>query len=132
MRTNVRLLQKSRTFSEEFKRVLVQDFESGKLSVGQLGRLHRINPQTIYKWIYKYSTVNERGVRIVEKSQSSTQKMKDQEKRIAELERALGQKQMKIDYLEKMMDLAKEEFDIDIKKNFNTSQSVGSENTAGN
>lgn len=111
MRTNVRLLQKNRTFSAEFKRGMVKYFESGRLSVGQLGRLHKIDLQTIYK----YSSVNERGIRIVEKSQSSTQRMKDQEKRIAELERALGQKQMKIDYLEKMMDLAKEELDIDIK-----------------
>jgi uncharacterized coiled-coil protein SlyX len=65
----------------------------------------------------------------VEKSQSSSQKMKDQEKRIAELERVLGQKQMQIDYLEKMMELAGDELNIDIKKNFNTSQLGGSENT---
>lgn len=129
MKTSIRLLQKRRTFSEEFKRGIVKEFESGKLSVSQLGKLHKINVQTIYKWIYKYSTVNEKGVRIVEKSQSSSQKMKDQEKRIAELERALGQKQMKIDHLEKMMELASDELNIDIKKNSDTSRSGGSKNT---
>jgi hypothetical protein len=61
--------------------------------------------------------------------ESSSQKVKDLEKRLAELERMLGQKQIKIDYLEKMIDIAKEELDIDIKKNFNTPPSSGSEKT---
>ena len=126
MKANIRLIQKKRSFSEEFKPGLVRDFESGKFSVGQLGRLHKISAQIIYRWIYKYSTSNERGVRIVEKTQSSTQKMKDLEKRIAELERALGQKQIKIDYLEKMIELADEELNIDIKKNSGTLPSTGS------
>lgn len=66
---------------------------------------------------------------MVEKSQSSTQKMKDLEKRIADLERAVGQKQIKIDYLEKMIEIAKTDLNIDIKKNYNTPPSVGSERT---
>lgn len=127
-----KLLQKHRSFSEDFKRSLVMEFESGKFTVAQLGRLHMIDRQLIYKWIYKYSTTNERGVIMVEKSQSSTQKMKDLEKRLAELERALGQKQMKIDFLEKMIELAKTELDIDIKKNFSTPPSTGSGRTKDN
>ena len=51
------------------------------------------------------------------------------EARIKELERAVGQKQMNIDFLEKMIELAKEEFNIDIKKNSNTPQSGGSKKT---
>ena len=127
IRTNVRLIQKHRSFSEEFKRNLVTDFESGKFTVLQLSRLHKIKDQLIYNWIYKYSTTNQKGVIMVEKAQSSTQKMKDLEKRIAELERAVGQKQIKIEYLEKMIDIAKDELNIDIKKNSNTPPSVGSE-----
>lgn len=129
MKANVRLIQKHRFFSEEFKRSLVKEFESGKLSVRQLSRLHKISNQSIYKWIYKYSTTNEKGFRVVEKSQSSTHKMNDLEKKIADLERALGQKQIKIDYLEKMIELANDELNIDIKKNSNTSQSAGLEST---
>jgi hypothetical protein len=41
----------------------------------------------------------------------------------------VGQKQIKIDYYEKMIDLAKEELDIDLKKNFDTPQSTGSVKT---
>lgn len=43
-------------------------------------------------------------------------KLKELQSRIAELERALGQKQMNIDYLEMMIELAKKEYDIDIEK----------------
>ena len=47
---------------------------------------------------------------------SQAHKFKQMEARIKELERAVGQKQMNIDYLEKMIDLAKEHYDMDIKK----------------
>ena len=56
---------------------------------------------------------------------SATRKLKELETRIKELEQIVGQKQIKIDFLEKMIDLAREELDIDIKKNSNTLQSGG-------
>jgi transposase len=45
------------------------------------------------------------------------------------LNAAVGQKQIMIDYLEKMIDLAKETYSIDIKKNSNTPPSGGSKPT---
>jgi hypothetical protein len=84
---------------------------------------------SIYKWIYKFSTFNEKGSRVVEMKNSSTQKMKELEARIKELEGIVGRKQINIDYLEKMIDIAKDELNIDIKKNSNTPQSAGSKNT---
>jgi uncharacterized coiled-coil protein SlyX len=47
---------------------------------------------------------------------SQTTKLKELEQRIKELEQNVGQKQIKIEFLEKMIDLAKQEFNIDIKK----------------
>jgi transposase len=129
MKANVKLISKQRKFSEEFKKSIVNDFESGKFSVPQLERLHSIDCKSIYNWIYKYSRSNERGQRIVEMKDSSTQKLKALEQKIKDLERTVGQKQIQIDYLEKMIDIAKDELDIDIKKNFNTPQSSGSERT---
>ena len=129
MKANIKLIRKSRKFSEEFKKSIVNDFESGKFSVLQLERLHKIHCQVIYRWIYKYSNFNEKGARIVEMKDSSTQKLKALEEKIKELERTVGQKQIMIDYLETMMEVAKEELNIDIKKNFNTPQSSGSGTT---
>ena len=122
-------IRKRRKYSEEFKKRIVADFESGKYSVPQLERLHGVGNPTIYRWIYKFSTFNEKGFRIVEMKDSSSKKMKDLEARVKELESVVGRKQIMIDYLEKMMEIAKEELDIDIKKNFGTPQSTGSGKT---
>lgn len=129
MKANVRSIRKQRKYSIEFKKRIVSDFESGKYSVPQLEKLHGVTNPTIYSWIYKFSTFNEQGFRIVEMKDSSSKKMKELEARVKELESAVGRKQIKIDYLEKMMDIAKEELDIDIKKNFGTPQSTGSGKT---
>ena len=52
--------------------------------------------------------------------QQDSESVKTQEllKRVAELERTLGQKQMVIDYQDKLLELASKELEIDIKKNF--------------
>jgi len=126
MRANLKTIRKQRFYSEEFKRQLVSDFESGKFSVPQLEKLHKVSNGSIYRWIYKYSTFNEKGFRVVEMKDSSDKKLKELEQKIKDLEQVVGQKQIKIDYLEKMMDIAKDELDIDIKKNYNTPQSGGS------
>lgn len=129
MKANLRKLQKHRVFSEEFKREIVSLFESGKFSVIQLEKLYGISNPTIYRWIYKFSTFNEKGVRIVEMKESSSNKLKELERKIKELEQIVGQKQIKIDFLEKMIDIAKDEMQIDIKKNCATPPSNGSATT---
>ena len=113
-------LRSRRLFSEEFKKARVQEYEKGEYSVRELSRLFDIQTKVIYHWIYKYSTYNKKGAIIVEMKGSGKQKLKDYEKRIAELERALGQKQLSIDFLEKMIELAEEEYQIKIKKNSDT------------
>ena len=129
MKSNVRSIRKQRRYSEEFKRRLVSDFEKGKFSVPQLEKLHGVPHATIYRWIYKFSIFNESGFRVIEMKDSSNKKMKELEARVKELERTVGRKQIMIDYLEKMMEIAKDELDIDIKKNFGTPQSTGSGKT---
>ena len=129
MKANVRRIKKYRKYSEEIKRRAVVEYEQGDYSVLQLAKMYEVSPTAIYKWIYKFSTYNERGFRVVEMKESASQKVKDLEKKLAELERVVGQKQIKIDYLEKMMDIAKDELNIDIKKNSDTPQSTGSDKT---
>ena len=120
MQAKIRVIQKHRAFSEEFKKELVRLFETGRFSVDQLDRLYGVPHQSIYNWIYKYSTFNEKGTRIVEMKQSSTNKVKALEQKVKDLERLLGQKQIKIDFLEEMIDVAKDELNIDIKKKSST------------
>ncbi len=118
-------IQSRRIFNEEFKKARIKDYESGKFTVSEISRLYHIERPVVYRWIYKYSAYNKKSIRVVEMSESSTKKLKDLEQRIKELEQIVGQKQLKIDYLEKMIDIAKEEMDIDIKKNSGTLQSGG-------
>ncbi len=127
MKANLKNVRKVRHYSEDFKREIVSVFESGKLSVLQLEKLYGISNSLIYNWIYKFSTFNEKGFRVVEMKESNIDKLKHLEQKIKELEQIVGQKQIKIDYLEKMIDIAKEDLNIDIKKNYNTPQWTGSE-----
>ena len=129
MKANLRSIRKQRRYSEELKKQIVSEFESGKFSVLQLGKLYGIKFQLIYHWIYKYSTFNEKGYRVVEMKDSSTKKLKELEARIKELEGIVGRKQIRIDYLEKLIELAGEDYDIDLKKNSDTPQSTGSSKT---
>jgi transposase-like protein len=123
MKANLQKIKKTRRYSESFKKSVVASYEKGELSVLELSRLHGVHNVSIYKWIYKYSTFNEKGYRVIEHKMSTSKKVKELEEKIKDLERKVGQKQITIDYLETMMEVAKDELNIDIKKNFNTLQS---------
>ena len=121
-------IRRKRKFSEDFKLKIVKQYESGEFSVVEMAKIYDISFQTIYNWIYKYSKYNKQSIQVVEMKDSQAHKIKQMEARIKELEQAVGQKQMNIDYLEKMIELAKENYDIDIKKNSNSLHSGGSKN----
>ena len=123
---NKRKLRKRRTFSEQIKRQAVADFRTGKHTALDLAELYHCHHQTIYNWIYKYSPGDSPKVNVVEMSQSTDQKIKDLQTKIAKLERMVGQKQIRVDFLEKMIELAEEEYDLDLKKSFSSKQSSGS------
>lgn len=119
-----------RLFTEDFKKRCVQEYERGEFTVKELGKLYQIKEVVIYRWIYRYSTYNKRKIKVVEMAESSGKKLKDLHKRIEELERIVGQKQLNIDFLEKMIELAKDQYGIDIKKNSGTPPSTGSGTTS--
>lgn len=117
MKTNLKVLKKHLIYTKEFKVQLVKEFETGKFSVPQLEKLYSISNSSIYSWIHKYSTFNEKGIRIVEMKESSTSKLKELAQKVKDLEQIVGKKQIQIDYLEKMIDISKDDLNIDIKKN---------------
>jgi transposase len=129
MLKNGKRVRRHRRFSEDFKLKIVELYEKGEYSVSELNKIYEISSECIYNWIYKYSKYNQKNIQVVEIKDSQSNKLKELEKKVQELERAVGQKQMKIDYLNKIIDLAKEEFDIDIKKNSDTPHFGGSKIT---
>jgi len=132
MLKNGKRIKRRRRFSEDFKLKIVKEYESGKHSVYEMEKIYDISNSLIYGWIYKYSKYNKKSIQVVEMKNSQAEKVKMMEARIKELEQVVGKKQMNIDYLEKMIDLAKEHYDIDIKKNSNTQHSGGSKKTKDN
>ena len=116
MEANLQEIRKHRYYSEEFKKRLVASFEKGEFSVPQLEKLYGIRNTSLYRWVYKYSRFNEKGCRIVEMESSDENKLNELIKKVKELEQMVGQKQIAIEYLEKMIELAKTDLNIDIKK----------------
>jgi len=132
MQVNLNKIRKRRVFSIDLKKQIVKQYEKGENTVLELSRFYQVSTQSVYTWIYKYSNIEKQSIQVVEMKQSNSKKQKELEAKIAELERAVGVKQMNIDFLEKMIDLASQEYGIDIKKNFSTPQSTGLEKTKGN
>ena len=126
METNLKKIKRKRIFSEELRRKAVKEYEKGEMTVLELSKSYGVSDTSVYNWIYKYSQFEKKSIQIVEVKMSNTHKIKELESKIKDLERAVGVKQMNIDFLEKMIEIAKEELDIDIKKNYNTKHSNGS------
>lgn len=118
-----------RHFSEDLRRNAVKEFEKGKISVQQLSRDYNVSPTTIYNWVRKFGNLERQSIHIVEMKESNSQKIKDLESKIKKLERIVGQKQIAIDFKDKMIELAEKEYNISIKKNSCTPQSTGSAQT---
>lgn len=109
-------LKPLRIFSEAFKRQRVSDIEQGLLTPTETHRLYNIAIPTIYRWIHKYSTHLEHHTRQVVELESEEHQTKMLLERVAELERAVGQKQLQIDVLTKMLEEAEEVLGPEWKK----------------
>lgn len=106
----------SRTFGEKFKKQIVKGIENNRYTVREVSELYDVSTTAIYKWVYKYSILYEQGYKQIIEPMSDTKKIKDLLSRIKELESAVGKKQMKIDFLEKLIDISEQDYGIDIKK----------------
>ena len=118
-------IKQRRSFSEEFKKSKVKDVVEKRISIKDLSEIYGVTRTAVYKWLYKYSPRHERKSILVVQMESEEQKTKELLRRVAELERAVGQKQMEIDFLNKLLELGSEEMGFDLKKNFSTRLSNG-------
>ena len=104
-----------RRFSESFKKKKVKDIELGKVKVSEISKAYQVTPAAVYKWINNFGSIT-KPERIIVESKSDTQKILALKKRIAELERLVGQKEIEIVFKDKMIDIAEDKFGIEIKK----------------
>lgn len=125
-------IRSNRTFSEEFKKSKVKELLGKQITVTQLSRLYGVTRTAVYKWLYHYSADHERRSTLVVQMESESYKTQRLQQRVAELERAIGQKQLEIDFLNKLLEVASDEIGYDVKKNFSLKLSNGTESDAKN
>lgn len=111
-------IRKHRIFSEEFKRDKVDKLRSGQLTISQLCKLWQISTTTAYNWLYAYSPQHAKGTTMIVQQDSEAAKTQQLLQQVAHLERTLGQKQMVIDFQDKLIELASSQLQIDLKKTF--------------
>ena len=122
---NKRQTQNSRYFSEELRREIVKKIEKNELTVTGASREYEVSGTSIYKWMYRYSLHLKKGIRLVMEKKSHNERIKSLQEKIEALERAVGQKQMVIDILNKTLEFGSEEVGFDIKKKFGGKSSSG-------
>lgn len=120
------VLRKVRHFSEPLKRKIVRELESCQISVKEVASLYNVTEQSIYRWLHLYSKHNQTNTRQVVEMESESKKTLVLTARVAELERIVGQKQLTIDYLDKLVELAGQHYEVDLKKTFVTQPLNGS------
>ena len=121
--------KQNRYFSIDFKKKRVRELEKNLVCIADICKTYHVSRTSVYRWIYKYSSMAKREVKQVVETKSDTKKIQSLEERIKELERALGQKQMLLDIKDKMIEIAEETYDIDIKKKLASKASSGSSTT---
>ena len=124
--------RRRRHFSDSFKLQKVRELETGKTKISELCKEYEVSDTAVYMWLNKFGIMKDKKERIVIESDSDTKKIIELKKRVAELERLIGQKQIQIEFKDKMIELAEEVYDVDIKKKFSTRQSNTSGKTGNN
>lgn len=118
--------RRSRYFSEEFKIQKVRELEQKSCTISDICREYEVSVVAVKKWKFKYSSKFKKTTRLIVESESDTKKIQELKSKIADLERMLGQKQIQLEFTEKMIELAEEAYGIDIKKKLESKLSFGS------
>lgn len=112
-----------RRFSENFKKEKVREIEQGRATVAEISRQYEVCRVNVYRWVDKFGTMKNKAHRTVVETDSDTRELLALKKKVAELERIIGQKQVLLDFKDKMIELAEQAYGVDIKKKFSTQPS---------
>ena len=116
----------NRYFSEDFKKKKVAELDKKVATIAEICRQYAVSPTSVYKWIYKYSVMRKKAIKMVVEAESDTAKIQALKQHILELEQLLGKKQFEVEFLQKQMQIASEQFGIDLKKKCSGKPSAGS------
>ena len=99
-----------RIFSEAFKRQKVQQIVDKQISIKDVSDLYQVSKMSVYRWLYQYSPHHAKGTNQVVQMESEAHKVKALLQKVAQLEQAVGQKQLQVDYLNKLLLLLRQCF----------------------
>jgi len=124
--------RQNRYFSNDIKKKIVRDLERNFTSVGDVCKTYQVSRTSVYRWIFKYSSMAKKEHKQVVEPKSDTQRIKMLEERIKELERIVGQKQLLLEFKDKMIEIAEATYNVDIKKKVGSRLSSGITSTGKN
>lgn len=104
-----------RRFNEGLKIRIVEEIESGRLSISEAGKEYGAQKSAIRYWLEEYGRFKPKH-NIVEVV------MKSEQERIAELEKALADAHLKMRIYDEIINLAGKKYKVDLKKTFGTAQ----------
>lgn len=110
--------RRRRIFSDDFKQKKVREIEQKVTTIAEVCRQYEVSATNVSKWLQKFGTNQMKGTRTIVEPESDTRKLLEMKAKIAELERIIGQKQLQIEFRDKIIDLAEEAYGVDIKKKF--------------
>ena len=125
----VRRTQKDYTMS--FKMSVVREYEETHVSLGELSRKYGIQgSDTIRQWINKFGTFDWQNKTLLPMAKTKDQELLELRERVkvlerknARLEKELEVKDMKAEFFDLMIDIAEEEYGVDIRKKCSPEQS---------
>ena len=121
-------------YSEEFKWRVVQDVLEGKYTKEEARRIHNIKSNcAVLYWMRKFSgndNYRHGGTPLDNKTTMSNMKeLSEKDKRIKELEEQFERERLRADLWQKMVEIAEEQLNLDIRKKFGVKQSIPSKST---
>ena len=114
-------------YSKEFKWRVVQDVLEGKYTKEEARRTYNIKSKcAVLYWMRKFSgndNYRQGGVPIGTKiTMSNMKELSEKDRRIKELEEQLERESLRGDLLEKIVTIAEEQFNIEIRKKYGAKQ----------
>lgn len=109
-----------RQFSKSFKIQKVREVELGMTKISEICKEYEVSDNAVRKWLHKYGLMSKKKERLIVESESDTKQLLELKRKVAELERLVGQKQIMLEFKDKMIDIAEEMYGVDIKKKLST------------
>ena len=114
---------KEARYDVAFKRKIAREYREGDLSTHQLGDMYGISHKSVLIWSRQFSNeLAEDDITPIAMTEQEKKEFEALKKLNKALQKKLDYEQLKNFALETMVDLAKEEMGIDLRKNFGAKQ----------